>query len=71
MNPTKAQVYELAEQIYEQECRNELMPPWDEAPHVYTRGCINDAAVRLGWKPPGLSQEEIVAKVRRIYPAGG
>ncbi len=50
-NPTDEEIESLAEEIYETECRNHLMPPWNYAPTVYARGCLNDAAIRLGWKP--------------------
>lgn len=49
-NPTEDEIYKLAEEIYEKEIRNESMPPWNEVPSIYARGCINDAAIRLGWK---------------------
>lgn len=50
-NPTDEQVWALAEQIYEKELRNEHMPAWPDVPSIYGRGCLNDAATRLGWKP--------------------
>lgn len=50
-NPSDKEIRVLAEEIYETELRNELMPPFDDAPSVFVRGCLNDAAIRLGWKP--------------------
>lgn len=48
---SEEEVMVLAKEIYESEIRNEYMPPFEDAPSIYARGCINDAAVRLGWKP--------------------
>lgn len=48
--PTDAEIHELAKQMY-QDDRNEHMPPWSEVPYSYAIGYLNDAAIRLGWKP--------------------
>lgn len=51
VNPTDAEVRALAAHIYKTECQNELMPDWPDVPTIYARGCLNDAANRLGWRP--------------------